>query len=232
MYNIMDQMYDDVDDVDDDDDDINELDHSKCAAYYNRLVIQSKCDIPDEDCAICLTAVLHKKVAYLPCKHYFHLDCLKLSVDAKNYTCPLCRYNLISPLQQSGYFVMPIINIWDQLFQTILIDNSYAVIPAAILIEQEQEQVQVEQEQELEQGQAQGQVEQQQQGQVEQQQQQMMDDDFFYMGEPFDANGDPLYMNDPLYMSDPLVDSDPLLDEDNLSYIRRYIRRYIRSYIL
>ena len=73
-----------------------------CAAYYDRLILQIKCKIPD-DCAICLDTLVNKNVIYLPCKHYFHANCIKRTFVEKSYTCPLCRHNLMNSLQKIGH---------------------------------------------------------------------------------------------------------------------------------
>ena len=73
-----------------------------CAAYYDRLILQIKCKIPD-DCAICLDTLVNKNVIYLPCKHYFHSNCIKRTFVEKIYTCPLCRHNLMNSLQKIGH---------------------------------------------------------------------------------------------------------------------------------
>ena len=77
------------------------LNHMECAAHYNRLIIQTKCK-KDDSCAICLLPLLNKKVTYLPCRHYFHHNCLNQAIENKIYTCPLCRYSLTEALVQIG----------------------------------------------------------------------------------------------------------------------------------
>ena len=72
------------------------------AAHYDRIIIKNKCTISD-DCAICLDSLLSKQIIYLPCKHFFHLSCLKYSLDNKLYTCPLCRYDLVNALIKSNF---------------------------------------------------------------------------------------------------------------------------------
>jgi hypothetical protein len=73
------------------------------ASHYNRIIIERRNKTSHDDCVVCLDTLFNKKVAYLPCKHYFHYDCLKLTIESNKYTCPLCRYDLIYPLQQLGY---------------------------------------------------------------------------------------------------------------------------------
>ncbi len=72
------------------------------AAHYERIIIKNKCTISD-DCAICLDSLLSKQIIYLPCKHFFHLSCLKYCLDTKLYTCPLCRYDLVNALIKSNF---------------------------------------------------------------------------------------------------------------------------------
>jgi hypothetical protein len=110
--------------------------YNECAAYYDRLVIQCKCNLED-DCAVCLEPLLGKNVTHLPCKHFFHSSCLNQVIEAKTYTCPLCRYNLINSLYQIGhnFFLNNTINntinnaninandtTWDDLFFNIIAD--------------------------------------------------------------------------------------------------------------
>ena len=73
------------------------------ASHCNRIIIERRNKTREDDCVVCLDTLFNKKVAYLPCKHYFHYECLKLTIESKNYTCPLCRYDLIYPLKQLGY---------------------------------------------------------------------------------------------------------------------------------
>lgn len=45
-------------------------------------------------CAICLKAYEKgQKVFFLPCKHNFHIECIKPWFE-KNHICPNCRYNI------------------------------------------------------------------------------------------------------------------------------------------
>ena len=117
---------------------IDNLNYNECAAYYDRLILQSKCKVED-DCAVCLEPLLEKNVIYLPCKHFFHSNCLNQMIKAKTYTCPLCRYNLINSLYQIGhnfyYDLNEAVNVnanainvnandttWDDLFFNIITD--------------------------------------------------------------------------------------------------------------
>jgi len=72
------------------------------AAYYNRIIIQSRYD-KCEDCSICLESLLNKKISYLPCKHVFHSSCLNHCFSNKLYNCPLCRHDLIEPLNKINF---------------------------------------------------------------------------------------------------------------------------------
>ena len=106
------------------------MNYNECAAYYDRLILQSKCKVED-NCAVCLETLLDKSVTYLPCKHFFHSNCLNQMIEAKTYTCPLCRYNLINSLYQIGhrfYTINDTINntTWDDLFFNILSDYADA----------------------------------------------------------------------------------------------------------
>jgi len=76
------------------------------ATHYNRIIVERRNKTRNDDCVVCLDTLLNKKLAYLPCKHSFHYECFKLTIDSKNYTCPLCRYDLLYPLQQLGYRFM------------------------------------------------------------------------------------------------------------------------------
>ena len=73
------------------------------AKLYNRVMIQNNCQLKGVECAICLDSVFCRKIIYLPCKHYFHYDCLCGAVENKLYTCPLCRFNLVTPLLKAGF---------------------------------------------------------------------------------------------------------------------------------
>jgi len=107
------------------------INYKECATYYDRMILQSKCNVED-DCSVCLESLLNKKVIYLPCKHYFHSACLNMMIEAKTYTCPLCRYNLINSLHQIGHNFYTNVygnangntynNNWDDLFFNILMD--------------------------------------------------------------------------------------------------------------
>ena len=77
--------------------------HDICAEKHKRLILQKKYKNKDNDCSICLTSLFMRSVIYLPCKHYFHKECLYQAVEAKLYTCPLCRYDLLDPLLKSGF---------------------------------------------------------------------------------------------------------------------------------
>ena len=102
------------------------MNYNECAAYYDRLILQSKCKVED-NCAVCLETLLDKSVTYLPCKHFFHSNCLNQMIEAKTYTCPLCRYNLINSLYQIGHRFYTINNTtWDDLFFNILSDYADA----------------------------------------------------------------------------------------------------------
>jgi hypothetical protein len=69
---------------------------------HQRIILKNKCNL-QEDCAICIESLYQKKVAYLPCKHFFHHSCLKLALEKKLYTCPLCRYDLVEALRNINF---------------------------------------------------------------------------------------------------------------------------------
>ena len=77
------------------------------AANMHRIIIQQKCPLDEKDCSICLTTLFHKKVAYLPCKHYFHYACLTEALNNRLYTCPLCRTDLHHALNNIGFEFPP-----------------------------------------------------------------------------------------------------------------------------
>ena len=95
--------------------------YKECAAYYDRLILQTKCKVED-DCSVCLETLLEKNVTYLPCKHYFHSNCLNQMIEAKTYTCPLCRYDLFNSLLNKGHRFFYNLNdtTWDDLFFNII----------------------------------------------------------------------------------------------------------------
>jgi hypothetical protein len=120
------------------------LNYTDWAAYYDRIIIERKAgtckagtckagtckagtdkkDDEVEECAICLDLLEKKLIAHLPCKHAFHLTCLKQAVQAKNYSCPLCRYNLVQSLRQIGELPLPvpvpeISYFWNNLFRNM-----------------------------------------------------------------------------------------------------------------
>ena len=77
-----------------------------CAKKYDRIISQRNCKL-DDDCAICLQSLYMKSVNYLPCTHYFHTACLNQAFQSKLYSCPLCRYDLILPLSNTGFQFAP-----------------------------------------------------------------------------------------------------------------------------
>ena len=48
-----------------------------------------------EDCVICFETLTIEKTINLPCKHSFHLDCIKKWVK-ESATCPMCRKKISS----------------------------------------------------------------------------------------------------------------------------------------
>jgi len=73
------------------------------AEKYNRLIVQAKCPIKDEECVICYEALYNKSVMYLPCKHFFHHSCFKKVIETKAYTCPFCRFDFKTALRKTGF---------------------------------------------------------------------------------------------------------------------------------
>jgi len=53
------------------------------------------------DCSVCKDEFnLESKLVKLPCKHYFHGECVKPWLEQRN-SCPICRYEL--PTDDSDY---------------------------------------------------------------------------------------------------------------------------------
>ena len=49
---------------------------------------------PGKVCAICLKAYeVSNKVFFLPCKHHFHIECIKPWFET-NHICPCCRFDV------------------------------------------------------------------------------------------------------------------------------------------
>jgi len=78
------------------------------AENNHRIIIQQKFPLDEKDCSICLNSLFHKQVAYLPCKHYFHYDCLTQAFNNRLYTCPLCRIDLTQVLHKIGFEFPPV----------------------------------------------------------------------------------------------------------------------------
>lgn len=71
------------------------------AKKQNRVIVQSNCKLNNE-CSICLTEMENKPVLFLPCSHFFHLNCLYTAFDKCLYNCPLCRFDLKPQLPPLG----------------------------------------------------------------------------------------------------------------------------------
>lgn len=53
-----------------------------------------KCEDQSHDCPICIDKIAIEEImVYLPCKHYFHIDCIREWLEKKPI-CPLCRKKL------------------------------------------------------------------------------------------------------------------------------------------
>ena len=75
------------------------------ASQNNRIIIETKNKTRDDECVVCLDTLLNKNIAYLPCKHSFHYECIKPWVE-KNKSCPICFANWIyknKPEECGGY---------------------------------------------------------------------------------------------------------------------------------
>ena len=54
----------------------------------------------NKECAICFNNIHTKSLCVLPCKHYFHKDCIISDIHLRSsnnneYSCPICRCNII-----------------------------------------------------------------------------------------------------------------------------------------
>jgi hypothetical protein len=78
------------------------------ASKYERIILQNKCPREEEECSICLDSLYMKQIAYLPCKHSFHQKCIQYSFEKKLYSCPLCRYDLLTALKKTN-FIFPVV---------------------------------------------------------------------------------------------------------------------------
>jgi hypothetical protein len=73
------------------------------AKKYNRIILLKNSKIHTDDCSICLESLAMKTINSLPCGHSFHHVCLYQAFEKKLYTCPLCRYDLVEALLNSGF---------------------------------------------------------------------------------------------------------------------------------
>jgi hypothetical protein len=49
----------------------------------------------DDTCSICMSNYLqNESIIELPCKHFFHCDCIKTYLNKYNYKCPICRHDV------------------------------------------------------------------------------------------------------------------------------------------
>ena len=76
---------------------------NSASSNCDRIILKSKSKNKDDECAICIDSLYQKKVAYLPCSHFFHHDCLTQAFEKQLYSCPLCRYDLVPALQKINF---------------------------------------------------------------------------------------------------------------------------------
>lgn len=63
---------------------------------------KNKQEYTQDDCCICLNnLVIHDSIHVLPCKHYFHNNCIKPWLFEK-LTCPLCKFHLINDIEETN----------------------------------------------------------------------------------------------------------------------------------
>lgn len=57
-----------------------------------KIIYHTPSMITNTDCAICLEEIrLFSSIHILPCRHGFHIHCVKSLTDNHHYTCPVCR---------------------------------------------------------------------------------------------------------------------------------------------
>ena len=52
--------------------------------------VEALTHIVEKECSICKDNIDDRDLVRLPCKHYFHKDCINEWFEIRN-TCPLCR---------------------------------------------------------------------------------------------------------------------------------------------
>ncbi|KAJ1951107.1 hypothetical protein FBU59_000354 [Linderina macrospora] len=64
--------------------------------FIRRLPVLKASDTDDQSCTICNDEFAEDRdLTRLPCKHYFHRECIKPWLELHN-TCPMCRHELPS----------------------------------------------------------------------------------------------------------------------------------------
>lgn len=64
--------------------------HNSC--NLQKVVFHSPHMITNTDCAICLEPIrLFSTINILPCRHGFHIECMKDLTNSHHYNCPVCR---------------------------------------------------------------------------------------------------------------------------------------------
>jgi hypothetical protein len=60
--------------------------------HLKKIIYHTPNMMKNTDCAICLDPIrLYSPVHILPCKHGFHIECIKSLTENHYYSCPMCR---------------------------------------------------------------------------------------------------------------------------------------------
>jgi hypothetical protein len=111
---------------------------------YNRLIIKSrykKNSFPTElsssssveNCSICLTSLINKRVLLTPCQHVFHYNCIMRVYNSNTqsrYNCPLCRASHSDCLKQINFGEE--LNIIEQ--AAILLNSNHIPINSTVIL--------------------------------------------------------------------------------------------------
>lgn len=63
---------------------------------------ENEIEYTQDDCCICLSEmIIDDTIHILPCKHYFHDNCIKPWLFEK-LTCPLCKFDLINDIEETN----------------------------------------------------------------------------------------------------------------------------------